>query len=718
MSERVHQSVLWEGGFVMSRHFKALTFAILVVAISCPYLMVGQPGSWVQTSGPIGGYIGTMIVSRLGTVIAGTEEGIHRSTNRGASWSWVSASLPNRSISAIALDSTGAVMIGTGQGVVYRSTNEGLSWQAWPGSGSSIYGFCCGDSGTLWISRWGVGIAKTTNNGTSWQSLDSGLTDKFALTLFVEKSGFCLVGTTNAIYRSTNAGVFWTIDTVGLPSCGVYSITRHSNGNLFAATNAGMFRSTNNGTSWAKVGIGSFRNVLVDTSGTIVAALFGGEVRRSTDGGNMWNSVSISPGQTVCALALSPLGDLYAGCLGLGIFRSTDHGVTWGLRQNGLVATTVNTLIRTPDNTIYAGTDGAGLFRTTNGGAAWLSDTLLASTCKIWGLARDDSGGIVAATWGWGLLRRSASGLSWNQVAYGYFYCVTTSPGGVILAGGDNGRILHSTDFGKTTVQDSVTDTGVFAVADGGHGLLYAGTFQKGVYRSSDSGKTWTQKNTGLSNFYVRSLLIREGGSILAGTDGGLFLSTDMGESWTSVTTGLFSVRALLSIGASRIVAVGWKGVSFSSDYGSTWGLVNDGLWPSEVRSIAIDNSGYLYAGMANGGVFKSVGATAVEIAASSSVPEGFALMQNYPNPFNPTTTVRFTIGGVVALSGSEGPASRVRLVVCDLLGREVAVLMNEVKDPGTFSVTFDAAQLASGVYFYRLTAGDFTATKTMLLVR
>jgi hypothetical protein len=98
--------------------------------------------------------------------------------------------------------------------------------------------------------------------------------------------------------------------------------------------------------------------------------------------------------------------------------------------------------------------------------------------------------------------------------------------------------------------------------------------------------------------------------------------------------------------------------------------------------------------------------------------PESFTLEQNYPNPFNPTTTIRFTIAGVVALSGSEGPATMVRLAVYDLLGREVAVLLDEQKAPGRYQVEFDGAKLSSGVYIYRLTGGNYVESKRMIVLR
>jgi hypothetical protein len=89
-------------------------------------------------------------------------------------------------------------------------------------------------------------------------------------------------------------------------------------------------------------------------------------------------------------------------------------------------------------------------------------------------------------------------------------------------------------------------------------------------------------------------------------------------------------------------------------------------------------------------------------------VPGSFDLSQNYPNPFNPWTTIRFRI----ANSGS------VTLAVFDLLGREVAVLLNERRAPGSYEATFDASSFPSGVYFYRLSSSGSVMTRTMVLVR
>lgn len=90
------------------------------------------------------------------------------------------------------------------------------------------------------------------------------------------------------------------------------------------------------------------------------------------------------------------------------------------------------------------------------------------------------------------------------------------------------------------------------------------------------------------------------------------------------------------------------------------------------------------------------------------SLPVSFSLCQNFPNPFNPTTTIRYQLPGV----------SDVKLVVYDVLGRELAVLVNERKPAGEHNAVFDANGMASGVYLYRLTAGSFVETRRMLLIR
>jgi hypothetical protein len=101
---------------------------------------------------------------------------------------------------------------------------------------------------------------------------------------------------------------------------------------------------------------------------------------------------------------------------------------------------------------------------------------------------------------------------------------------------------------------------------------------------------------------------------------------------------------------------------------------------------------------------------TGVPELLTASFPAGFALYDNYPNPFNPSTTIQFAMP----------MAAHISMKVFDTLGREVATVLDEFRTAGAGTVRFDASQydIAGGVYFYRIQAGTFTQTKTMILVR
>jgi hypothetical protein len=103
-----------------------------------------------------------------------------------------------------------------------------------------------------------------------------------------------------------------------------------------------------------------------------------------------------------------------------------------------------------------------------------------------------------------------------------------------------------------------------------------------------------------------------------------------------------------------------------------------------------------------------AIATTGVEEQTGGTMPKSYALEQNYPNPFNPTSDIRYQISEF----------GQVRLAVFDLLGREVAVLVNESKAPGTYSARFNANGLSSGTYFYRLQSGNFVETKKMMLMK
>lgn len=185
--------------------------------------------------------------------------------------------------------------------------------------------------------------------------------------------------------------------------------------------------------------------------------------------------------------------------------------------------------------------------------------------------------------------------------------------------------------------------------------------------------------------------------------------SPDSGQTWFSLP-GRFTRRASGAIGGKQM--------------GDAWGYDrNRTAWVEECIDLApvlgtramlrfrFESDAYVqYDGFYADNLRILLYAPALSSASHPVLPELMVLEQNYPNPFNPGTTIGF---------GVSGPGSRwVRLSVLDLLGREVAVLVDEAKAAGRYAVSFNTERLASGTYFYRLTAGGFHDVKKMVVLR
>jgi hypothetical protein len=240
---------------------------------------------------------------------------------------------------------------------------------------------------------------------------------------------------------------------------------------------------------------------------------------------------------------------------------------------------------------------------------------------------------------------------------------------------------------------------------------IWFGTNNYRIYYTSNYGQSWNiqpipQEQNILCIAYFYNL-------VYAGGSSNLFKSTNYGLNW---------VRD--SVGGSGSI----NGVTYAA-----WSvyLVREnkiyryftGTWQPCFTAPAgtynyLDNRGFgngcdHYAVRTNGGITEILELEGVQ-KISSIIPNGFVLSQNYPNPFNPSTKIKFQIplnkGGERGLS--------VRLIVYDILGREVVTLVNEQLKPGTYEVEWDATDYPSGMYFYRLFTGNYNETKRMVLIK
>lgn len=210
---------------------------------------------------------------------------------------------------------------------------------------------------------------------------------------------------------------------------------------------------------------------------------------------------------------------------------------------------------------------------------------------------------------------------------------------------------------------------------------------------------------------------------------------------YTSSTNRTLTLTTALNISATPVLMLSYyykhtidtldnAYIDISSNNGATWESVKFynktvSAWTKEVLDISNYAEGTTqlkirFSMVSNGtivsdGIYidniKLVGynATPTDISTGSNgIPEKFSLSQNYPNPFNPKTVINYEIA----------KAGNVDLKVFDMLGKEIITLVSEIKNPGSYSVSFDASTLSSGLYYYKITSGDFSDTKKMLLVK
>jgi ligand-binding sensor domain-containing protein len=240
---------------------------------------------------------------------------------------------------------------------------------------------------------------------------------------------------------------------------------------------------------------------------------------------------------------------------------------------------------------------------------------------------------------------------------------------------------------------------------------LFAGTSYNGVFISTDGGSFWSQ--TGVSSpfiFYsVITMAIDSEGRIFAGTDtSGAYSSDDLGVNWNRIPSisGKGVTCFLVNNPTMYFAGTSDSGAFASTDRGWSWHSVNNGLTESSTMSLDVDQQEHLYAGTSKG-LFKSTGIV-TRIDEKGRVPSSFSLFQNYPNPFNPTTVINYQLS----------VNSEVTLKIYDVLGRLVNTLIEERQTAGARSVAFNASNLSSGIYFYRLAAGSYVETKKMILIK
>ncbi len=425
----------------------------------------------------------------------------------------------------------------------------------------------------------------------------------------------------------------------------------------------------------------------------------------------------------------------------------------WFLQSTPASASLFSVRAVSPSVAWAAGGDGnataPAVVRTTDGGQHWVdvTGTLIGVDCYCV-FAVDDLHAWVGSGDG-RIFATTDGGSTWAQQPYPG----TQSPfiDGIWFFDANNGYalgdpagtgnkyvILNTTNGGAAWTHlsaEPVAGSGEagwnnsFWWSDPQHGWF--GTNQFRVRGTSDAGATWFSGSTSSASSFGVSFKDNLNG-VAVFDDGKALVTVNGGVSWgipSAPSPGAQLVGVAFAPGTNAVWTSDGLLPYRSNDAGRTWMVQSAFPFTGSILHLSFADSSHGWASTSFGEALNYRSDTTPIGSRPSTIPAVFGLEQNYPNPFNPLTIIKYTVGG----TGGSGLGARdVSLAVYDVLGRQVAVLINEPKLPGGYEVAFDGSGLASGVYFYRMQvrpldsaigrdsrsgAGGFIATRKMLLL-
>ncbi len=255
-------------------------------------------------------------------------------------------------------------------------------------------------------------------------------------------------------------------------------------------------------------------------------------------------------------------------------------------------------------------------------------------------------------------------------------------------------------NYMETPFEDKIYVCGVYPDSSGERGY---------IYNSDDNGRDWNVFDTEEEMITIKAVSRT---IALAISKHNLYRTTDNGKSWTlTYHSGLNYSNLSFTDTLNGMISIGYN-LFKTSNAGRTWAASGLNMpFSSDWKFMEYNKYGDLILAGRNGmAVYRNPDYHPEEknLNAVSGEPQDCLLFQNYPNPFNPNTLIKYKTnnGGLVQLK------------VYDILGREVETLVNAQQPAGKYSVEFNGSKLSSGIYFFRLTAGDFAQMKKMILMK
>jgi photosystem II stability/assembly factor-like uncharacterized protein len=649
----------------------------------------------------------------------GTHDLILKTIDGGANWSVVSFTSVNGSIRAIyfADENKGWVLSSTsGGGQISYTTNGGANWvaQATETSvnlkamsfSSSGHGVCVGGrsggfafyyttDGLAWTKApiptgipavysrtdiYGVGMANdNVACATGWGSSAAGLQPTFTL-------------------RTTDGGANWTYSTQAEEDrlyVNMYDIAFKDEltgiavgGSVYKGGVA--YKTVDGGVTWKEVylPVGFAGKAISFVNNKICIVGGGGGIVLSEDNGETWELIPSVVNSTLYDIDLLSSGTIVAAGFYGAVLKSVDKGFTWtsSYVSDKNVCSTIRDIYFLDENIGYTAKTNRIVSKTTHGGNTWkqiMPDTSVSGYAN-WGVQFiDENVGFVVGANG-------DAGVFYKTVNGGESWSLNNSSFGTLLKG------LHFFDKNNGVVV--------------GEGSVVAYT--------SNGGADWTAATlnnmpSGKYDFEMVEFLNNNFG-LAAGEQ--LIKTVDGGKTWEYIAVADLSkkIKGIAIVNESIWYLAGDKYLLVTEDGGINWRDVVDLsiVTARQTYDVMVDSKGYTWLACGASEIYKGVPTVDVKLV-DSNLPNKFILKANYPNPFNPSTKIKYSIPVINSLS-----SSNVTLKVYNLLGEEVATLVNEAQQSGTYEVEFNASKLTSGVYIYKLQNAGFSQSRKMLLIK
>ncbi len=621
-------------------------------------------------------------------------------------------------------DNTGWILSRSGK--ILHTTNFGENWiNQTSGLNTTLNEICFVNPYTGWIVGNSGKILKTTNGGNNWFNLISptGVNLYSAYFLNYNTGWICGGGFSNVI-KTTNGGMNWyhiNPPAISEPNS-IFFI--NENTGWICGNSGRIAKTTNGGNNWNVI-IG-YSNVVYSEIKFVsenVGWIVGGYNTRSlilitANGGESWITREFNGSGDLRSIDIDNVPFLAVGQHGI-IYKSMD-GQNWN-RNNSFYDNLVKFQINGTE--IFALSSNSKVYNSVNNG-------------EYFGSFIDNQ---IYSAGAFYLLNNKIWISGRKSVPIPPYY---TELRGVVIFSSDNGanfdHYLNYWDIHDIIFLDSTRGWAVGKNYISGDGVIcrsYGGSFtehytsgQDPFYcinfssymtgwasskyvlsKTTNAGDNWFNV-TSFDNEMSSVFFIDDTTGWICTKTGKIGKSISGGNTWQSQYNYVYDKLNCISfINRDTGYCVGENGrILYTTNSGLNWNPQNS-YTNKNLKEIYFTNSdtGYI---IGDGGVIlKTIsGGTVVINNISYQTPTSFSLYQNYPNPFNPSTKIKFDIP----------KGSLVKLKVFDILGREVAELVNEKLNAGVYEYEWNGAGLTSGVYFYRLEAGEFTETKRMVLLK